>query len=307
MTTNQKIMLNMGLTVRNCVNQNEAVAKAIPRFMEQYGIMISAFTEIQSIGELQGTNKTGVAIDKNKLKKKLIELAARNARKIAALAKFMNNDTLFKEVNYKEASLIRLAEVSLIEKSQTIYDRVQTHLEKLADQGVTAETQKEFQETIVALNNALRAPRAEIAERRKATERLTVLFQTAGNALELMDYAVEGVRDEQIDFYNAYRAARKLIDTNAGVVALRATATDILSDQPLPGVIFTLKPNGIKSPNGNGAIVKKTASKGSFHIRNLASGEYKVVIRKAGYKEKEMSLIIEEGVRNELIVELEKA
>lgn len=307
MNSDQKSNLNMGLTVRNCVNQNEAVAKAIPRFMEQYSIMLNAYIEIQSIGEMQGTNKTGVAVDKNKLKKKLIEIAVKNSRKIAALAKFMNNDTLLNEVKYNESQLLRLAEVSLIEKSQTIYDRVQTHLEKLADQGVTAETQKEFQDTIVALNNALRAPRAEIAERRKATERLAVLFQTANNALELMDYAVDGVRDEQIDFYNAYRTARKLIDNNAGLVALRAKAIDILSAQPLSGVIFTLKHNGIKSSNGNGAIIKKTASRGGFRIRNLASGEYKVVIRKAGYKEKEMSLIIEDGVRNELIVELEKA
>jgi hypothetical protein len=308
MTTNQKIMLNMGLTVRNCVNQNEAVAKAIPRFLEQYGIMIKAFTEIQSIGEQQGTNKTGVAMDKNKLKKKLIELAARNSRKLAALAKFMNNDTLFKEVNYNETKLTRLAEVSLIEKSQTIYDRVQTHLEKLADQGVTVETQKDFQETIVALNNALRAPRAEIAERRKATERLTVLFQTADKALELMDYAVEGVRDEQRDFYNAYKTARKLVDTNSGSVALKAMAFDLANHAPIPGVIFTIKHMNEKiSSNGNGAITKKTASKGSFHIRNLAAGEYNVAVKKNGYREKELILTIEDGVRNELKIELEKA
>ena len=308
MTTNQKIILNMGLTVRNCVNQNEAVAKAIPRFMEQYGVAINAFTEIQGISELQEMNKTGVAMDKNKLKKKVIVDTARHSRKLSAIAKFMNNDTLLKEVKYNETQLERLAEVTLIQKAQVIHDKVQIHLEKLADQGLTAETQKEFQSSIIALNNVLKTPRAEIAERKKSTERLTVLFQVADNALELMDYAVEGVKDEQIDFYNAYKTARKIVDTNSGNVALKATALDITSHSPLPGVTFIIRHNnGNVSSNGNGAITKKTASKGSFHIRNLASGEYKVVVRKKGYSEKEMIFIIEDGVRNELKVELEKA
>jgi hypothetical protein len=298
----------MGLTVRNCVNQNEAVAKAIPRFMEQYKVMLNAYTEIQSIGEMQGTNKTGVAADKNKFKQKLIENAVRNSRKAAALAKFMNNDTLLNEVKYNESQLKRLAEVILIEKAQIIYDRVQTNLDKLADQGVTAETQKEFQDSIIALNNALRSPRAEVAERKKATERLAVLFQNANSAIELMDYAVEAVRDEQVDFYNAYRTARKIIDTNSGTVALKATALDLVNHVPISGVVFTIKHmNGKISSNGNGAIIKKTASKGSFHIRNLAAGEYNVIVKKNGYREKELILMIEDGVRNELKIELEKA
>jgi hypothetical protein len=308
MTTNQKIILNMALTVRNCVNQNEAVAKTIPRFMEQYGFISNALVEIQDIGELQGTNKTGVAMDKNKLKKRVIEMAARNSRKVAALAKFMNNDTLLKEVKYNETQLDRIAEVTLIQKAQIICDRVQVNLEKLADQGVTAETQKEFQDAIVALNNVLKTPRAEIAERKKSTERLSVLFQIVNNAFELMDYAVEGVRDEQIDFYNAYKTSRKLVDTNSGSVALKAMAFDLANHAPIPGVIFTIKHmNGKVSSNGNGAITKKTASKGSFHIRNLAAGEYNVTVKKNGYREKELILMIEDGVRNELKIELEKA
>jgi len=307
MTTEQKITLDMGLTVRNCVILNDAVAKAIPRFMDQYGIMMSAFTEIQSISEKQGLNKTGVAVDKNKTKKRLIYLAAKYSRKIAALAKFINNDTLLREVKYTESQLERVAEVILIEKAQTIHTRVNANLEKLSDQGVTAETQKEFQDTIIALNNVLKTPRASVAERKKSTERLSVLFQNALNALELMDYAVEGAKDEQIDFYNAYKTARKLVDSNAGNVALKATATDIISQEPIKGVIFKLTHNGMNGTNSNGAIVKKTAAKGSFHIRNLATGGYKVVIRKAGYKDKEVNLTIEDGIRNELKVELEKA
>lgn len=142
---------------------------------------------------------------------------------------------------------------------------------------------------------------------KKATERLAVLFKTADKALELMDYAVEGVKDEYIDFYNAYKTARKVVDTNSGNVALKATALDIISRAPIQGALFKLMHNGMNGTNGNGTITKKTASKGSFHIRNLASGDYIIIVKKAGYKDKEINLTVEDGIRNELNVELEKA
>lgn len=47
MNTEQKIKLNMQLTVRNCVTLNEAVAKTIPKFMENYSILQSTTNEIQ--------------------------------------------------------------------------------------------------------------------------------------------------------------------------------------------------------------------------------------------------------------------
>ena len=75
----------------------------------------------RKLGKLQGTDKTGVASDKNKLKKTLIAMAAKNSRKVAALAKFINSDKLLNEVRYNEAQLERFAETTLIEKAMTIY------------------------------------------------------------------------------------------------------------------------------------------------------------------------------------------
>jgi hypothetical protein len=77
----------MYMAVRNFVSQNEAVAKAIPKFSESYATLQSATNDIQLIGEIQGVDKSGVAIDKNKLKKNLIALAVKNSRKISAFAK----------------------------------------------------------------------------------------------------------------------------------------------------------------------------------------------------------------------------
>jgi hypothetical protein len=309
MNTEQRIKLNMQLTVRNCVTLNEAVAKTIPKFMENYSILQNTTSEIQAIGQLQETDKTGVASDKNKLKKTLIAMAAKNSRKIAALAKFINSDKLLNEVRYNEAQLERLAETSLIEKAMTIYSNAEENMGKLAEHGITPETQKGFLETITALNIVLKTPRSTIGERKKSTQRLTVLFETADNALEMMDFAVGIVKDEQADFVAAYKSARKLVDTNTGNVSLKAMATNIANKKPLKGVIFTFTPENDSESfaAGNSQIVKKTATRGSFQIRNMPAGTYKVLVQKPGYKDKEVTVSISDGERSELNVVLEKA
>jgi hypothetical protein len=308
MTKDQLIRMNMYLTVRNCVTQNESVAKEVPKFMENYGILQKMTSEIQMIGEMQGTNKTGLARDKNKLKLNLVELTAKNARKIAALAKFINSDTLLKEVNYKEGVLGKMHEVNLLQQAQITYDRGEANMEKLKEHGITAETQKAFQDAMNAFNVALKTPRAGIAERRKATERLPILFDTADKAIELMDYAMGIVMDEQFDFYTAYKTSRKLVDTNTGNIALKATAADILSGEPLKGVLFVFRidNNGLSSGANGVEIKKKTAEKGSFQIRNLQAGNYKVTVMKPGYKEKVVTISVSGGERSDLAVQLEK-
>jgi hypothetical protein len=307
MNTLQRTQLNMQLTLRNLVAQNEDEAKKIPKFWENYLIVQATTDEIQVLGEAQGVNKTGIASDKNKVKQNLIALAAKNSRKIAAYAKFINSDTLLKEVKYNEGQLKRLAEVTLIEKAKTIHANADLNIEKLAEQGITAETQKVFMDNIISLNNILKTPRSSVAERKKATERLAVLFKTADNALELLDYAVGSVKDEKVDFYNAYKTARKIVDSSTGNIALKGTATDLLTKEPLKGAKFIFNIDGGNlAVATNGKITKRTAQKGSFHIRNMQPGTYKVTIQKPGYKVKEVTVSISGGERSDLKVELEK-
>jgi hypothetical protein len=308
MNTRQRVRLNMLLTVRNCVTQNEAVAKKVPKFMDKYLILQSTTNEIQEIGKLQSINKTGVAADKNKLKKSLIALAAKNSRKIAALAKTINSDKLLNEAKYNEAQLERFPETGLLEQVMTIYSCGEENIASLTEYGITAETQKVFMDNITALNNALKTPRSTITERKKLTERLAILFQSTDEAIELMDYAVGSIADEQVDFANEYKAARKLVETNSGIVSLKAKATDLTNGAPLPGVLFTFSPdeNSDAVAGGNGKLIKKTAGKGSFQIKNMKAGTYRVLVQKPGYKRKELSVSVSDGERSDLKVALEK-
>jgi len=303
MNTKQKIRINMYLAVRNYVNQNEAVAGKIPKFSSSFGKLQNITAEIQLIGEMQGVNKTGLAIDKNKLKMTLIAMAVKYSNKVTILARLNNNDTLLKEVRINESDLAKLPGVTLKERAQLIYDRTEANIVNLAEQGITADTQKQFFETITAFNNALSTPRTGIAEKRQATQKLPVLFDAADAEIEIMDLAAGSAKGEFTDFFNGYKTSRKLVDTSSGSLALKASAKELLNGEPLSGAVFSFR----NESSDNGELIKKTSDKGSFHVKSMEAGAYKVKVTKQGYKDRDVSVVIEDGERSELIVELEKA
>jgi hypothetical protein len=129
-----------------------------------------------------------------------------------------------------------------------------------------------FLETITSFNNALATPRTGIAERRKATQKLSVLFDTAESLIEIMDLAALSARDEQPDFFNGYRTSRKLVETNTGHLALKANAREMISGMPVSGALFTFYHNNANQPgsNGNGEITKKPQRKAAFILKTCS-------------------------------------
>ena len=53
-------------------------------------------------------------------------------------------------------------------------------------------------------------------------------------------------------------------------------------------------------------LVKITATKGIFKIKNMADGIYTATIHKSGFKEQIVTVTIAQGEMTELIIELEK-
>jgi hypothetical protein len=244
MTTVQEIKLNMYLSIRNFIISNESLTKDLPNFSANYAILLDTISQIQAIGEKQKADKTGLAIEKNKLKNMLITIAADYSRKITAFAKFSNNETLLKETKFTISDLKKMTDVALKDYLEIIYGKAETIIRNLAEYGITPEKQKVFVETINAYNASLSMPRTGIAEKSRATQKLTELFDIADGALENMDYAVGIIQLTQTDFFNGYRSSRKRVATSNRNMALRAKATDNSTGEPVRGVLFTLGPTG---------------------------------------------------------------
>jgi hypothetical protein len=307
MTTTQEIKLNMYLAVRNFIIQNDSAVKTVPKLPSIYANLESTITQIQSIGEQQKDVKTGFAKDKKRLRETLITIAGDNSRKLAAIAKFAKNETLMDKVRFTISELKRMTDVALKDYAMIIYDKVESNLDKLAEYENTPDTQKVFLETIKSYNAALSTPRSGIAEKKQATQRLVVLFSEADVIIEEMDYAINAVQLKNPDFINGYRTVRRLVDTGAGNLALIGTAWDNSNGFPVKGVRFVFRPDGGQlTSGGNTEIIKKTAEKGSFYIKNIPAGTYKVSVSKPGYKDKEVTVSVADGERSELVVEMEK-
>ncbi|MCE5348283.1 MAG: carboxypeptidase-like regulatory domain-containing protein [Bacteroidales bacterium] len=308
MTTIQETRLNMYLTVRDFLIQKESITKDLPNFGTNFNILKEAINGIQSFAELQKSDKTGLARHKNELREKLTTLSLDNSRKITAFAKFSDNTLLHSEVKFTASSLSKATDTGLKDYAQIVYDKAQVNIEALPLYGITPDTQKIFLETITAYNESISKPRLGLTEKSQATKQLVKLFDTADLMIENIDLAVEIIRLNQTDFYNGYKTARKIVETSAGYLTLKALATDKKNGEPVRGAIFTFKiaEGNLKAGNVNGEIVKKTAEKGRFHIKNMPAGTYQVVITKPGYSDKTEKVIVSGNEMTDLRVEMEK-
>lgn len=302
METTQTIKLNMFLAVRNFKRQNEEEAAKIHKFNEAFDTLMKTVDELLVVSEMQGKKRTGLTIDKNLLRKDLIEQCVKNSNKLSILSLQNENYTLLRETQFRESQLRNMSDLKLVEKAQLIYNNVQANLDTLAEQGITPESQKFFNDSIISFNSFLSMPRTAIADRKKATMKINELFITAEKYIKIMDLAAQSVKKDYPDFYNNYKAARVLVDTGARNLALKASARELPSGIPLGGVVFIFRNTG-----AGGELKKKTTAKGNFQIRNIKPGPWKVFVSKKGYRNSEIDITIEENVTNQLKVEMEKA
>lgn len=308
MTTLQESRLNMYLAVRDFLVPNEPVIKDLPNFAANFKLLQETITNIQSFGEQQKFDKTGLAKLKNELRQKLITLSIDNSRKLIAYANFSNNTLLISEVKFTTSGFSKMTDTGIKDYAQIIYDKAQANLDALPPYGITADTQKTLLDMITAYNDSISKPRIGLTEKSQATKQLVLLFNSAEIALGNMDLVVEIIRLSQTAFYTGYKTVRKVVTTSAGNLRLKALATDKKNGEPIRGVLFTFKLAGdnLLSSNGNGEIVKKTAEKGRFHIKSMPSGIYQLIVSKPGYADKTQTVIVADGEMTDLWVEMER-
>ena len=318
MTNKQESYLNMAMVSSAYLAANSTITANLPSFSTYFTPLQSGITTIQSIREQQEFDKTGIAVNKNQLKATLISQAIDVARRVVAYATNVNNAVLLAETSYTESDLKKSPDTVLKDRCQVIYDRANTNAAALATYGVTAAILTTLSTSITNFNAAIPKPRLGIADKKQATDQLATLFDTLDGNFTKIDTLVEMVRVTQVNFYNEYRTTRKIIDTGTSFLALKGTATEMQSGEPVQNATFTFQPvsavqlkamssSASGNGNGNGHIVKKTATKGSFNIKSMPEGTYTVTITKPGYKDQIATVSVVNGEMTDLAVQLEKA
>ena len=309
MTSQQEDRLSMYLTFKDYQALHVNITETLPNYSENSTLFLNTIPQIQSIWEQQKLSKKGVTDSKNQFKETLIVTTADYARKLGAYAKFTNDTKLAQEVKFSESKLRQVADTAVKGYGQIVYDLAQPIVASLAAYGITDETQAALAGAITAYNDSIGKPGAERSEGTQLTKQLTTLFKTADTALENMDAAVEIVRLTQVDFYNGYKSARKVIETGSGSLSVKGIVTDAQTGLPLKGVtvLFTLDGGMMKAAAANTAepeIVKKTAEKGGFNVKGLSSGTYQVTLKKVGYADQVVTISVNDGEMTELNVRL---
>lgn len=317
MTTRQESKLSMFLAVKDYLTANATLTTALPNYAGFFSTFQSSIISIQTYGEQQMFDKTGIAENKKALRETLVMLAADTSRKITAYAKFANNTVLMNEIKYTESDLKKLADTGLRDATQGVYDRAQTNLTALATYGITAATQTTYLNAINAFVASIPKPRLGITDKKQSTTQLANFFNVAEGALENIDTIIEIVKLTQPNFYNGYKSARKLVETGTGSLTVNGFITDASTGEPLKGVTVSFSPDGgslamkavsstNKTTKTDPLVVKKTAEKGGFNIKSLPEGTYQVSVKKNGYLEQIVTIEVTSGEKSEVKVQLEK-
>ena len=216
MTNGQENHLNMQLTVVKFCNDNLSVVTNLPGFSANLQIVSDCNDQIAIVAELQETGIGGVTTNKKYLRLNLNALSSDTARKLTAFAKLTGNHTLLGEVNYTDSDFKRFSDIEARDHAKIVYNKAEDNLAALAEYAISAITQTELQTAIQSFNNEITAPRISATSRTQATKQLVKLFNVARMALDKMDAIVELVRLTDPNFYNGYKAARKIMNKGKG-------------------------------------------------------------------------------------------
>lgn len=244
MNSRQESKLSMYLAVKDYLMTNAAIVTPLPNYSGFSTAFLGAITQIQTFGEQQMFDKTGIQANKGQLKSSLVVLAADASRKIQAYARFANNQLLLSETRFTESDLKNATDNELRDIAQDIYNRAQTNLTALTPYGITAATQTAFLAAINAYVVAIPKPRVGVAETKQSTLQLANAFTSAESALGNIDAIIEIVKLTQNNFYNGYKSVRKLIEMGTGSLAVKGLVTDAAMDEPVKGVTVSFSLNG---------------------------------------------------------------
>lgn len=310
MNSGQESKNSMYLACKDYLAANATILTPLPNYSAFSTAFLGYITQIQTYGEQQLFDKSGIAESKSQLRNTLVLLAADTSRKVTAYAKFTNNQLLMNEIKYTESELRKIADTSLRDAAQGIYDRAQANLTALVPYGVTAATQTALQSAITAFLTSIPKPRLGIADKKETTAQLANLFKQADAALENIDTLVEIVRLSQPAFYKGYKGVRKIIDTGSGSLAIKIQVVDSDTGEPIKGVNVCLAlNNSMLRANGNGAPVvinKKTAEKGGCNIKSAVNGMYSAKAVKQGFHDSDTEIAVNDGETTELIIKLKR-
>lgn len=305
MTNQQENYLKMQGTLDMSFDNYTDIVSNLPMFMSSKEKIKTSTQKINVLAVEQNNNKLGITAVKNSFKIKLHQITIETNSKLTPYAAFTGDIQLQKDCARCASKIKELSALALGHYAQLIYNKAQIHLKNLADYNINESTQQELLTTINAYLNSLSEAKLKQNQQVQITQQIKAQFIIIKEALATMDKSVEIVRHTHPEFYAHYKKARHIVNHGKGSLAISGVVTDAHTGEPLKGVQITFSEiNNSSRKIGSNVLVKKSAEKGQFRIKNLPPGEYAITAEKNGYIQHVATLVVAEGQKQKLNIQL---
>lgn len=301
----------MYLIIQGYVTANAPITSKLPGFDGYFKDFTGNNEIIKSTKEQLEHGSSGVSENRDILRTDLIKKVLGICRKTEVYAKLNNDVVLANGVHYSESELNKARGTSLSDKAIIVYNKAMEHAPELEKYSITATMLADLKASIDNFVAAIPTMRISRSNQMMNNNRLKELVRSNDSILEKMDLLVEIVRETNPDFYKGYRNNRRVIVKGAGSLALKVKVINAHDGTDIKGAKATFLPKKemeIMAEEVVSAkpIVKKTANKGGFQIKNMPDGTYMVTIEKIGYAPKTLTVYITGSEMAKLDVKLEK-
>ena len=302
MNLKQQSTLKMLLALRDFLRANAQITSTLPNFAEFHAALLAAIEQIQANGEEQQFTTASQTETKNQLRASLTDVILDNSNKMQAYARYIKDTTLLGEITFTETKLARATDLNIINIARGLHAKTDEHLPALGPYLLTTETQAAFQLLTDNYQTAITRTTSAKVERKENTRLLAEGFANAEEAVDNITSVVEIVRSTQPVFYDNYMNTIEVI-VKSGSLQVKGIITDAANAAPVADATVSFILRGNTKPT----VVKYSAEKGGFTLRNLAEGIYNVQVDKTGYISQTVTAVVTPDTLCEVNVQLVKA
>jgi hypothetical protein len=281
-------------------------------YAASYNLWAAKLILIEQNRDAQTVETSGITTDKKNKKNLMIDKAAFIQNRLQSYANVTGNVELLESVSYSPSKMKMARDTDIVGICNAILSRANANAVAIVAYGVTAPMITELQTAIAAYTAVLAKPTSAKSQTKNATENLNALIKEADNILtKRLDLDIELFKVTKPDFYSQFKTSRIIIPKGASSgLAVMGSVLMAGTGEPVKGVVFSFTPeNGVMQKSASAPaeiVIKKSTEKGNFRITNMAEGTYIVTIKKLGFKDQQVTIIVVKGETTTLRVEMEK-
>jgi len=224
MTGKEENKLSMYLAIKAVCDRNTSTWQTLQAFADAYADFGARVTNIQNLAQSQAVDSTGLAADKDQLRKAMATAAAEVAGATNAYAKKVKNNDLAAKTNVSVSTFMEGRDTLAATNALNILAIANTNLANLAPYGVTAAKLTALKAKTDAYSASISKPRNAVASGSTATTQMGNEFHAADAALkDEMDALVPQFASANATFVTDYKNARIIVDSGGGKAKAKPT------------------------------------------------------------------------------------